>query len=135
MIGRLAADGKSVLISSHILTELAEMCHTVGIIEQGQLLAVGRVEDIRREVRPANVVKATLLRDAAKLVEWLGLRSDVGEFRVDGERVWFAHTGDRESEAKLLKAIIEAGFAVIEFGAQQQSLEEVFMHVTRGRVQ
>ena len=135
MIGRLASDGKSILISSHILTELAEMCHTVGIIEQGKLLAVGRVDDIRKKVRPSNVVKVTLLRDANKLAEWLTPRSEVGELRLDGEHLWFTHTGDRESEASLLKAMIEAGFAVIEFGAHQQSLEEVFMHVTRGRVQ
>ena len=44
MIGQLAADGKSILISSHILTELAEMCDTVAIIERGHLLAVGTVE-------------------------------------------------------------------------------------------
>lgn len=135
MIGRLASDGKSILISSHILTELAEMCHTVGIIEQGKLLAVGRVDDIRKQVRPTNVVKVTLLREAEKLAPWLTERGDVGEIRVDGQQAWFTHTGDRESEAGLLKSMIEAGFAVIEFGAQQQSLEEVFMQVTRGRVQ
>jgi ABC-2 type transport system ATP-binding protein len=135
MIGRLAADGKSILISSHILTELAEMCHTIGIIEQGKLLAVGRVDDIRKKLRPTNVVKVTLLRDGARLAEWLTPRSDVGELRVDDEQIWFTHSGDRESEANLLKAIIEAGFAVIEYGAHQQTLEEVFMQVTRGRVQ
>ena len=45
MINRLASDGKSILVSSHILTELAEMCDVVGIIEQGQLLATGSVAD------------------------------------------------------------------------------------------
>jgi len=49
MIGQLAADGKALLVSSHILTELAEMCDTVGIIEQGQLLAEGSVDEIQRE--------------------------------------------------------------------------------------
>ena len=49
MIGELAARGKTVLVSSHILTELAEMCDSVGIIEQGQLLATGSVDEIQRE--------------------------------------------------------------------------------------
>src|SRR5204863_9018417 len=48
MIRRLAADGKTILVSSHIHTELAEMCDTVGIIEQGKILAVGSVEEIHR---------------------------------------------------------------------------------------
>src|SRR4029079_1094127 len=51
MIGRLAELGKTVLISSHILTELAEMCHRVGIIEQGRLLAVGSVDEISASSR------------------------------------------------------------------------------------
>ena len=52
MIRRLAAEGKTILVSSHILTELAEMCDMVGIIEQGRMLAVGSVAEIQR-ARPA----------------------------------------------------------------------------------
>ncbi len=56
MIRHLAADGKTILVSSHILTELAEMCDQVGIIEQGQLLATGSVEEIQRRLqRQSNV--------------------------------------------------------------------------------
>src|SRR5688572_31067770 len=49
MIRQLAADGKTILVSSHILTELAEMCDMVGIIEKGKLLAVGTVAEIQKE--------------------------------------------------------------------------------------
>src|SRR5690242_19380090 len=63
MIRRLAADGKAILISSHILTELAEMCDLVGIIEQGRLLAVGNVADIQRgqQVQHATPMQARVL--------------------------------------------------------------------------
>src|SRR6188768_2537996 len=61
MIRELAADGKTVLVSSHILTELAEMCDRVGIIERGQLLAVGTVEEIQREQQPHREVKVRVL--------------------------------------------------------------------------
>jgi ABC-2 type transport system ATP-binding protein len=47
----------------------------------------------------------------------------------------FSFTGDREAEAQLLRAIVEAGFPVVEFGAKHKSLEDVFLHVTEGRVQ
>jgi ABC-2 type transport system ATP-binding protein len=57
------------------------------------------------------------------------------DLKVDGERAVFHHLGDRESEASLLREIVEAGFPVVEFGAQHKTLEDVFLHVTEGIVQ
>lgn len=135
MIARLADHGKSVLISSHILTELAEMCDTVGIIEQGELVAVGRVDDIRRKVQAASEVKVSVLNEVRSLAGWLDQRGDVSEIRFDGSTVRFSHLGDRASEAALLKQMIEAGFEIVEFGAHSKSLEEVFMSITQGHIQ
>ncbi|MDH3719091.1 MAG: ABC transporter ATP-binding protein, partial [Planctomycetota bacterium] len=106
MIGRLAADGKAVLISSHILTELAEMCDTVGIIEQGQLLAVGSVQEMRKRLQPHATVKLTVLGGAAAVGEWLEKRADVEDVRVDGEIALVSHQGDREAEVGLLRDLI-----------------------------
>lgn len=61
MIRELAAAGKCVLVSSHILTELGEMCDTVGIIERGRLLAVGKVTDIQAQLRPHIDIMVELL--------------------------------------------------------------------------
>ena len=61
MIGELAASGKSILVSSHILTELAEMCDTVAIIEQGRLLAVGTVDEIHRARQSHRTVQLRVL--------------------------------------------------------------------------
>jgi ABC-2 type transport system ATP-binding protein len=135
MIRELAADGKTILISSHILTELAEMCDQVGIIEQGRLLAVGSVNEIQRAQRTHSDVKVRVLGGGASLSAWLSQRDDVEQIEVDGELVHFSHQGNRRAEAALLKEIIEAGFEVIEFGCKQKSLEDVFMQVTRGAVQ
>lgn len=135
MIRQLAADGKTVLVSSHILTELAEMCDQVGIIERGRLLAVGSVEEIRRQQTPHRVVKARVLRGAAELALWLGQRNDVTEIKLDGDTVRFTHAGEQTSEASLLKEMILADFSICEFGSHSQSLEDVFMAVTRGAVQ
>jgi ABC-2 type transport system ATP-binding protein len=135
MIARLADVGKAILISSHILTELAEICHRVGIIEQGQLLAVGSVAEISARAQVRGIVRMKVLRDNERLQNWLAARPDVTDLRVDDEQITFSHLGDRESEAALLRTIVEAGFAVVEFGARHQSLEDVFLHVTEGRVQ
>lgn len=135
MIRQLAADGKTILISSHILTELAEMCDRVGIIEQGRLLATGTVEEIRRSQVPHREVKVSVLADVDRLKAWLGERDGILNVRSDTESVYFAHHGSREDEARMLRALIEADFGVTEFGSHITSLEQIFMTVTRGAVQ
>jgi ABC-2 type transport system ATP-binding protein len=136
MIRALAAAGKAILISSHILSELAEICDTVGIIERGRLVAVGSVEEIQRQwISPLNRVEVRVLGEVAGLAEWLGAQSDVSELKVNGTSVVFVHKGDLEAEAALLRAMILADFRILAFGSQRQTLEEVFMHVTQGLVQ
>jgi ABC-2 type transport system ATP-binding protein len=138
MIRQLAADGKTILVSSHILTELAEMCDQVGIIERGQLLAVGSVREIQKKAvanTPQRDIKVRVLGGGASLAVWLGQRSDVTRVKVDDEFVRFTHEGDQASEVALLREIVLADFAVAEFGGQSKSLEDVFMAVTRGAIQ
>ncbi len=135
MIGQLAAAGKAILVSSHILTELAEMCDRVGIIEQGRLLAVGSVAEISAGAQVQSTVHVRVLDDAETMQNWLAVREGVTELRMDGTLAVFGYAGDRVAEAALLKAMIGSNFAVIEFGAKHKSLEDVFLHVTEGRVQ
>jgi ABC-2 type transport system ATP-binding protein len=136
MIRELADNGKTILISSHILTELAEICDVVGIIERGQLIVTGTVEDIQKQCRnPQNSVEVRLIGDAATLANWLAEQADVSELRTNGNSVTFLHDGDPQAEADLLRSMIEASFSVLAFGSQQQTLEDVFMHVTQGLVQ
>lgn len=135
MINQLAADGKTILISSHILTELAEMCDRVGIIEQGRLLATGTVEEIQRQQRKHSEVRVRVLGSGQGLSQWLGARDDVQNIRLDAEYVVFSHEGDRESEVALLRAMVLAEIPVLEFGSHQVTLEDVFLQVTRGYVQ
>jgi ABC-2 type transport system ATP-binding protein len=136
MIGRLAELGKTVLISSHILTELAEMCHRVGIIEQGRLLAVGSVDEISassREMR--SEVRLRTLNDVVGLLAWLRARGDVDGVADRAGQVVFTHAGGQAEQADLLRELVIAGFSIIEFGSKTKSLEDVFLHVTEGRVQ
>jgi ABC-2 type transport system ATP-binding protein len=137
MIRSLAKHGKTILISSHILTELAEMCDTVGILEQGRLLAVGTVEQIQGEHdrAPRTSVAVGLLENSEGLANWLAQRKDIAEIQIKDSNVLFIHAGDRKSEADLLRAMIMDGFRVSSFAARRQTLEDVFMKVTEGRVQ
>ena len=135
ILSRLAAAGKAILISSHILTELAEISDRVAIIEQGRILAVGSVAEISAGVKSRSTVRVRVLDDSERLHGWLKRREDIAEVQVENELFTFTHAGDRQSEAALLKAMVEAEFAVIEFGVRHKSLEDVFLDVTEGRVQ
>lgn len=136
MIRALAAEGKAVLISSHILTELAEICDVVGILERGRLLAMGTVEEIQKQGHtPHDAIQVEVLDGVVGLAAWLRARTDVEELRVNGQSACFLHAGDAGQSADLLRAMVEAGFRVVAFGRQRRTLEDVFMQVTKGLVQ
>lgn len=136
MIRALAAQGKALLISSHILTELAEMCDRVAIIERGCLLALGKVAEIQRQLQPHREVVARTLPGATEAAcQWLTAREGITHVRSDGPLVRFAHQGTEEDEANLLRDMILAGLRLSEFASHAISLEEVFMQVTKGEVQ
>lgn len=135
MIRALAADGKSILISSHILTELGEMCDRVAIIERGKLLASGRVEDIRRGQNPKRFIQTKVTSDADRLVAWLAERPDLEELNRNDQVVTFVHSGTQEDEVALLRDMVKENFPVAEFVSKVRSLEDVFLQVTRGVVQ
>jgi ABC-2 type transport system ATP-binding protein len=135
MIGELAANGKSILVSSHILTELAEMCDTVAIIEQGRLLAVGTVDEIHRARQAHRTVQLRMLGGAEEVCSRLAARSDLHNIKQDGEQVEFVHEHDQQFEADLLRELVLGGCRVVAFGSRAESLEDVFMRVTEGLVQ
>ncbi len=158
MICRLAKDGKALLISSHILTELAEMCDRVAIIEQGRLLAVGSVDEIlsghghlASHERPAITIQhefrflVSSLDDPAELLKWLAdhhqfVGETVPDTKTEKNTIQFsvgAQAWDRreEKQAQLLTELIAAGFRITSFRIKEKSLEDAFLHVTRGLVQ
>jgi len=136
MIRNLASQGKALLISSHILTELAEMCDRVAIIERGCLLAMGTVAEIQRSVRPhREVIMRTLPGKTEAACQWLAGRPEISGVSVDNQTIRFSHQGNEEDEANLLRDMILAGLRLAEFASHAISLEDVFMQVTRGEVQ
>lgn len=135
MITRLAEIGKAVLISSHILTELAEVCDRVGIIEQGRLLAVGSVDEISGKVKSHSVVEIRVVSDLQFVQKWLEGRDDLAEIKASGPCFTLQHAGDEHQQAALLREMVSAGIEIVEFRTRTQSLEDVFLQVTQGRVQ
>jgi ABC-2 type transport system ATP-binding protein len=140
MIRELADRGKTVLISSHILTELAEMCDSVGIIECGRLLATGSVEQIQYQQARHHELTIRLLDRAEQAAEQLRRDAQlggllVGELLVDGDLLRFEFAGQPSDQAAMVSTLVGAGFQVVEVVSHKKTLEDVFLQVTAGLVQ
>ena len=135
MIRHLADRGKTILVSSHILTELAEMCDSVGIIEQGKLLATGSVEEIERQQQTHRELSIRVIERTEAAGKFLATRSDISHVIRDGEQLRMEFAGDVRDQALLIAAMSAEGFLVAEVTARKKSLEDVFLQVTEGLVQ
>jgi ABC-2 type transport system ATP-binding protein len=135
LLRALAAQGKAILISSHILTELAEMCDTVAVIERGEIKATGAVADLTKKLRPASVVYVRTLQGAEATERALLELPGVLRVRHEREGVVFEHEGAPEDLAQTLTALVTRGLSPIEFSPQHLDLEDVFLSLTEGKLQ
>ena len=134
LLRELRSLGKTILISSHILPELEELCTSVAIVDRGLVLAQGRVADIERRLRFGAVLRVRLLAD----------RTDVGAARdrfasdpdvasavvLDDGTIELGFRGDDEASARLLAESIRAGLPIASFARAASDLEELFLQVT-----
>lgn len=133
LIAELGRMGKIVIVSSHILPELADFCNTVGIIERGELLAFGPVSKIVTEMQPHRVLAVHVLREAEEAVRELADFPNVITATLAGKgdvRVEFA--GDIEAQADLLKSMVTKGMRVASIREDSADLEDVFLKLTTG---
>ena len=135
LLSELKGMGKTILISSHILSELADFCTSIGIIERGKLLVAGSIEMIQRQLRRNRVLRVKVLDDEIDRAEAI-LRDDHGVRSLES----FDHTmtcefeGQSADQARLLHKLLTAGVGVESFAEVELSLEEVFMLITKGIV-
>lgn len=136
MVTLLAGHGKAVFVSSHILGELAEMCTSVTIIENGRLRSSGGVDSLRQVVDKGSRVAVRLLDSDAdvrrRLALFLAQMSGVSEARETGDGALFSYDGDASFKADLLRRLLDDGFRITDFHSATSSLEEAFMAVTDG---
>lgn len=122
--------GKTIIISSHILSELAEMCTTIGIIDKGQMMVKGSVEEIMSRLNTSNPLVIRVVSGQEQAVQLLKETPSVVSLSVDGNQLMVSFQGGEQEEAKLLSALVEKGVLVSTFMRETGNLEEVFMRVT-----
>ncbi len=134
LLKELRRMGKTILISSHILTELADCCTSIGIIERGQLLLHGPMEDVYRRIRRNRVIEIKFVERADLGLAVLRNCAATRNVQVDGQTVIVELAAEDEQVAALLEELISAGVRLRSFGEKEPTLEDVFMLVTKGLV-
>ncbi len=132
IIRQLKHMGKTVLISSHILPELAEICDQVGILEKGKLVADGPVAEITAGSDSMRLINIEVKDRLSELLNFLAQYPGVARVENINQRARLIFKDDRDAQAALLRKLIAEDFAVVQFAEMQGSLEDAFMAVTKG---
>ncbi|QIC05333.1 ABC transporter ATP-binding protein [Brevibacillus sp. 7WMA2] len=132
ILKKLQGMGKTILISSHILPELAELCDEIGVIEKGQLIANGTVNDVSTETRGISIMQVKTLGNVELAERILQASPFVRRLDNKNSHFRFHFTGTPEEKVILLQQLIQANIPVTHFADSQENLEDVFLAITEG---
>jgi ABC-2 type transport system ATP-binding protein len=122
--------GKTIIISSHILPELTELCTMIGIIDQGRMRATGQVQEVIRKLSAGRRVRITIVGDKERAVALLEPLAAVRSVELADGAIEATYEGDDSTAAGILQALTTEGVKVSAFSPVDGGLEEAFMRVT-----
>lgn len=135
LLRRLGELNKTVIVSSHILPELADVCNKVGIIEKGVLYVNGRVEDVMKQVRQAIILNIRVADSTEKAANLLQQHPQVDTVTIhDGTLIVNLKQGI-EDYSNIPTELVQGGFRLNLFREEELNLETAFMELTKGLVQ
>jgi ABC-2 type transport system ATP-binding protein len=125
--------GKTILISSHILPELAEMCDSIGIIDGGKLIAEGSVAEIQERLKGEKLIIVKFQHDLEKGISFFEDDPNVAQVKVREDKIslQFIYKGSRDEQMALLKKAILNHLPITSFSEVETDLEDVFMEITK----
>lgn len=130
ILKELREQGKTVIISSHILSELSEICTDIGIIEQGKVVLEGSMDDILSRINTSNPLIISIYSGREKALSLLKSHPYVETIAIQEEEIIVGFSGDRQDEAALLQQLVDADVLVYGFMRERGNLESVFMEIT-----
>lgn len=131
ILKNLVSMDKTILISSHILPELTEMCTNIGVISEGRMVLSGAVEEIMSMVTSANPLVINVVDDVERAVAFLRDQPLVEKLSYEQRQIRLDFKGKAADEAWLLKRMIDEKIPVCAFKREEGSLESLFMEITQ----
>jgi len=133
LVARLGSMGKTVLVSSHILPELAEVCDSVAILERGRLVAAGSVASIAGQIEPLRVLTMRILGGQAQRArELLEGFEPLRQVEVQGDTLELRLADDDEAMADLLARLVADGIRIGNMTQSRADLEQLYLQLTQG---
>ncbi|MDE7478220.1 MAG: ABC transporter ATP-binding protein [Lachnospiraceae bacterium] len=132
LLKNLHSMGKTIVISSHILSELAEMCTSIGIMNQGRLVMAGQIDDIMQQVTGGRRMHIQVVSDMDEAVHFLMKQADVVVESVLENEIIITNDGTDEQISALIGQMIQNQIVLTGFYREEGSLESLFMQLTGG---
>ena len=132
LLRRLGKTGKTIIVSSHILPELADVCNKIGIIDRGVMTVNSAVNDIMREMRKQVVLNVMVSGDSAKAARELEQHDDVDSLELVDQQLIVTLVEGCEDYSHIPAVLIEAGYGLTLFQEEPIDLEKAFMTLTKG---
>lgn len=134
LLRELSKMGKTIVLSSHILAELAELCDSIAILERGQLIVSGPIAGIHEQIIKEKALRMRVLSDRDYARGLLGQYPGVQEVRDSNGDVEVVFSGGDEELAQLLETLIHQNVRLASFHEVTTNLEELFLRLTKGEV-
>ena len=133
IIANLADSGKTIVISSHILNEISELCTDIGIIDQGKIVMEGKIEDVLDQVNASNLIIISVSGNLSSALTTLRADKMVKSVSIRNKDLLITYGGSDRDEAQLLKRLVEAGVNIKGFHREKGNLESLFLQLTGAR--
>lgn len=133
LLQNLRSMGKTIVISSHILSELAEMCNSIGIMDHGKLVEAGNIEDVMEHVFGGNRIVISVHGEMEPAVRMLKEHPQIRVESVGEKEIHISHAMKEEEIAQLIAQMIQNGIIVTGFYKEEGNLESLFMQLTGGQ--
>jgi ABC-2 type transport system ATP-binding protein len=134
LLHELHREGKTIFITSHILSDLEELCTSIGILEKGRLLRVGRLAEVMREDAAARQIRIRLASPGFAAQSFLAAQAGVSGIVQTDAIAQFAYAGTDAELAELIRVMITAGAPVCGIQEVTETLEQLYSRISSGEV-
>ena len=135
LLRKLADQGKTILVSSHVLTELEDLCDEIGIMRNGKMVVSGSLEEITQSKHTQRTLEIELLKSFPELPQWVEQHATLSGLKENNEsktHFQIIHSGSREEVPEILSQMIGLGVEVTSFTTRKSKVEDLFLEIESG---